>query len=86
MNTNDKQNFKLLLTVTQMKIFKINNTRSDDYFEEREIYDKTFQKRQTKLFCRYCHNNHPSLILRLVKEEQLLGQPTIFLFHDLVSN
>ncbi|CAF4100577.1 unnamed protein product [Adineta steineri] len=44
------------------------------------------RKRQAKLFCCYQHNNHPSLILRSIKEEQLLDQPTIFLFHDLVSN
>ncbi|CAF1287516.1 unnamed protein product [Adineta steineri] len=41
MMTNDKQNLKLLSTVSQIKNYKINNTRLDDYFEEREIYDKT---------------------------------------------
>ncbi|CAF1520910.1 unnamed protein product, partial [Adineta steineri] len=94
MNTNDKQNLKLLPTVSQTKSYKINNARPDDYMEEREMYEKLCRqngtqlspKRQAKLFCRYRHNNHPSLILRPVKEEQLLDQPAIFLFHDVVSN
>ncbi|CAF1051482.1 unnamed protein product [Adineta steineri] len=94
MNTNDKQNLKLLPTVSQTKNYKINNARPDDYMEEREMYEKLCRqngtqlspKRQAKLFCRYRHNNHPSLILRPVKEEQLLDQPAIFLFHDVVSN
>ncbi|CAF1557002.1 unnamed protein product, partial [Adineta steineri] len=93
-NTNDKQNLKLLPTVSQTKSYKINNARPDDYMEEREMYEKLCRqngtqlspKRQAKLFCRYRHNNHPSLILRPVKEEQLLDQPAIFLFHDVVSN
>ncbi|CAF1373483.1 unnamed protein product [Adineta steineri] len=49
MNTNDKQNLKLLLTVTQTKNSKINNTRSDDYFEEREIYEKLCRQNGTQL-------------------------------------
>ena len=43
-------------------------------------------KRQAKLFCRYRHNHHPYLILQPVKEEQLLDQPAIFLFHDIISH
>jgi len=43
-------------------------------------------RREAKLFCRYRHNNHPYLILRPVKEEQVLDEPAIFLFHDIVSD
>ena len=43
-------------------------------------------QRQAKLFCRYRHNNHPLLILRPVKEEQVLDQPAIYLFHDVVGD
>jgi prolyl 4-hydroxylase len=43
-------------------------------------------KRQSKLFCRYRHNNHPYLVIQPVKEEQLLDHPAIFLYHDVVSN
>ncbi|CAM4891155.1 unnamed protein product [Rotaria socialis] len=47
---------------------------------------KLSHKHQAKLFCRYRHNNHPYLILRPVKEEQLFDEPTILLFHDVVSD
>ncbi len=43
-------------------------------------------KRQAKLFCRYRHNNHPYLVLQPVKEEQVLDQPAIYLFHDVVRD
>ncbi len=43
-------------------------------------------KREAKLFCRYRHNNHPYLILQPAKEEQILDEPAIFLFHDVVSD
>jgi prolyl 4-hydroxylase len=43
-------------------------------------------KRESKLFCRYRHNNHPYLILQPIKEEQILDHPAIYLFHDVVSN
>jgi hypothetical protein len=43
-------------------------------------------QRQAKLFCQYRHNNHPYLILRPVKEEQLFDKPTILLLHDVMSN
>lgn len=43
-------------------------------------------KRQAKLFCRYRHNNNPYLILRPVKEEQILDEPALFLFHDVISD
>ncbi|CAF0955061.1 unnamed protein product [Adineta steineri] len=38
MNTNDKQNLKLLPTVSQTKNYKRNNARLDSYFQEREFY------------------------------------------------
>ena len=55
----------------------------------RSLWDFLLQvnaTRQASLFCRYRHNNHPYLILQPVKEEQLLDQPGIFMFHDLVSH
>ena len=38
------------------------------------------------MYCRYRHNNHPHLILRPIKEEQLLDQPIIYLFHDVLTD
>lgn len=43
-------------------------------------------KREAKLFCRYRHNNHPYLILRPIKEEQVLDSPVVFLYHDVVTD
>ncbi|UJR35641.1 hypothetical protein I4U23_028391 [Adineta vaga] len=72
----------------------IKNQRPKDYLEERENYEhlcrqtesKLSPKRVAKLFCRYRHNNHPYLILRPIKEEQLLDEPALYLFHDVVSD
>lgn len=43
-------------------------------------------RREAKLFCRYRHNNHPYLMLRPVKEEQVLDKPAVYLFHDVVTD
>ncbi len=43
-------------------------------------------KREAKLFCRYRHNNHPYLLLQPVKEEQILDDPAIFFFHDILND
>ncbi|CAF4704174.1 unnamed protein product, partial [Rotaria magnacalcarata] len=43
-------------------------------------------KIRANLFCRYRHNNHPYLILRPVREEQLLDDPTVYLYHDVISD
>ncbi|UJR10274.1 hypothetical protein I4U23_014481 [Adineta vaga] len=94
MDTNETPNQKLLPMNPTDKNYKVKNERPDDFLEEREVYEQLCRqngtqlspKRQAKLFCRYRHNNHPSLILRPVKEEQLLDQPAIFLFHDVVNH
>lgn len=44
------------------------------------------KKREARLTCRYRHNNHPYLILRPVKEEQVLDKPVVYLFHDVVND
>ncbi|CAF0775069.1 unnamed protein product [Adineta steineri] len=49
MNTNNKQNLKLLSTVSQMKNSKINNARLDGYFQEREVYEKLCRQNGTQL-------------------------------------
>lgn len=43
-------------------------------------------KREAKLFCRYRHNNHPYLLLQPAKEEQVLDEPVVFLFHDILTD
>ncbi|CAF1269041.1 unnamed protein product [Rotaria magnacalcarata] len=76
------------------KNFRVRKQRQNNYLELSEVYKalcrqnraKLSHKRQAKLFCRYRHNNHPYLILRPVKEEQLFDEPTILLFHDVVSD
>ncbi|CAF0724352.1 unnamed protein product [Didymodactylos carnosus] len=74
--------------------FEVKNIRPSDYLEEREIYERLCRQntthlnvaRQSKLFCRYRHNNHPRLIIAPLKEELLLDRPEIFLFHDIISS
>ncbi|CAF4897299.1 unnamed protein product [Rotaria socialis] len=78
------------------KSFLVKNPRVDDKLEleVRQIYEKLCRQeqaqlsheRQATLFCRYRHNNHPYLLLRPVKEEQVLDEPAVFLFHDVVSD
>ncbi|CAF4031981.1 unnamed protein product [Rotaria sp. Silwood2] len=73
--------------------FQVKNQRPGNNLESLETYEKLCRqkhaelspKRQARLFCRYRHNNHPYLILGPVKEEQLLDEPAIFLFHDIVT-
>ncbi|CAF2043981.1 unnamed protein product [Rotaria magnacalcarata] len=62
--------------------------RSRQAFEEicRQQHAQLSKKRQATLFCRYRHNNHPYLIFRPVKEEKVLDEPAVFLFHDVVSD
>ncbi|CAF3520069.1 unnamed protein product [Rotaria socialis] len=87
-------NLKLIQTASNDESYKINNKRSDDYFDEQESYEhlcrqngtRLHPKYQSKLFCRYRHNNHPYLILQPVKEEQLLHQPAILFYHDIISD
>ncbi|CAM4770430.1 unnamed protein product [Rotaria magnacalcarata] len=52
----------------------------------RQQHAQLSKKRQATLFCRYRHNNHPYLILIPVKEEKVLDEPAVFLFHDVVSD
>ncbi|CAF4241633.1 unnamed protein product [Rotaria sp. Silwood2] len=93
-NMNDLTNLKLKSIISNDKNYTINNERSDDDLEEQELYEKLCRqngaqlnpKHQAKLFCRYRHNNHPYLILKPIKEEQLLDQPAIYLFHDIMSD
>ncbi|CAF1329145.1 unnamed protein product [Adineta ricciae] len=93
-NTNEALNPSLLSANSPNKNYKVKNERPDDLLEEHELYEELCRQNQTrlspqreaKLFCRYRHNNHPLLILRPVKEEQVLDQPAIFLFHDVVSD
>ncbi|CAM4974843.1 unnamed protein product [Rotaria socialis] len=78
------------------KNFQVKNQRpgtnlelkSRQAFEEicRQQHAQLSKKRQATLFCRYRHNNHPYIILRPVKEEKVLDEPAIFLFHDVVSD
>ncbi|CAF4756549.1 unnamed protein product [Rotaria socialis] len=76
------------------KNFRVRKQRQKNYLELNEVCKalcrqnraKLSHKHQAKLFCRYRHNNHPYLILRPVKEEQLFDEPTILLFHDVVSD
>ncbi|CAF3715350.1 unnamed protein product [Rotaria sp. Silwood1] len=94
MNMNDSTNLKLISTISNDQNYTINNERLDDDLEEQELYEKLCRqngaqlspKHQAKLFCRYRHNNHPYLILQPIKEEQLLDQPAIYLFHDIISD
>ncbi|CAF5171988.1 unnamed protein product, partial [Rotaria magnacalcarata] len=87
-------NLKLIQTTSSDESYKINNKRSDDYFDEQESYEHLCRQNgtrlhptyQSKLFCRYRHNNHPYLILQPVKEEQLLHQPAILFYHDIISD
>ncbi|CAF4562141.1 unnamed protein product [Rotaria socialis] len=62
--------------------------RSRQAFEEicRQQHAQLSKIRQATLFCRYRHNNHPYLIFRPVKEEKVLDEPAVFLFHDVVSD
>ena len=50
------------------------------------MFIKLNPKRAAKLFCRYRHNNHPYLILQPIKEEQVLDEPVVYVFHDIISN
>ncbi|CAF3085859.1 unnamed protein product [Rotaria socialis] len=78
------------------KNFQVKNQRPGTYlelksrqpFEQlcRQQHAQLSPKRQATLFCRYRHNKHPYLIFRPVKEEQVLDEPGIFLFHDVVSD
>ncbi|CAF3169238.1 unnamed protein product [Rotaria socialis] len=78
------------------KNFQVKNQRpgtnlelkSRQAFEEicRQQHAQLSKKRQATLFCRYRHTNHPYLILRPVKEEKVLDEPAVFLFHDVVSD
>ncbi|CAF1303861.1 unnamed protein product [Rotaria magnacalcarata] len=78
------------------KNFQVKNQRPGTYLElkSRQIFEKICRqqhsklspKRQATLFCRYRHNKHPYLIFRPVKEEQVLDEPGVFLFHDVVSD
>jgi prolyl 4-hydroxylase len=45
-----------------------------------------YPSRASKLLCRYRHNNHPYLLWRPIKEEQLFDEPPIFLYHDIISD
>ncbi|CAF0977447.1 unnamed protein product [Adineta ricciae] len=93
-NANEALNPSLLPANSANKNYKVKNERPDDLLEEHELYEELCRQNQTrlspqreaKLFCRYRHNNHPLLILRPVKEEQVLDQPAIFLFHDVISD
>ncbi|CAF1549498.1 unnamed protein product [Rotaria sordida] len=42
--------------------------------------------RASKLVCRYRHNNHPYLLWKPIKEEQLFDKPEILLYHDIIHN
>ncbi|CAF3363110.1 unnamed protein product [Rotaria socialis] len=78
------------------KNFQVKNQRpgtnlelkSRQAFEEicRQQHAQLSKIRQATLFCRYRHNNHPYLIFRPVKEEKVLDEPAVFLFHDVVSD
>ena len=50
------------------------------------IFFQLSPKREAKLFCRYRHNNHPYLLLRPIKEEQVLDAPVVHLYHDILSD
>ncbi|CAF0759590.1 unnamed protein product [Rotaria sordida] len=90
----DSSDFKSTPTIKKMDNINIKNQRPRDYLDEREKYEQLCRqngssintKRQAKLFCRYRHNNHPYLILRPAKEEQLLDEPVIYLYHDTVRD
>ncbi|CAF4694094.1 unnamed protein product [Rotaria sp. Silwood1] len=90
----DSSDLKSILTVKKLDNVQIKNQRPRDYLEEREIYEqlcrqngsKMNAKREAKLFCRYRHNNHPYLILRPAREEQLLDEPVVYLFHNIISD
>ncbi|CAF0905886.1 unnamed protein product [Adineta ricciae] len=83
-----------IVNVKKVDLSNIKNQRPTDYLEEREQYEKLCRqtesklspKQQAKLFCRYRHNNHPYLILRPVREEQLLDDPALYLYHDVITD
>ncbi|CAF1572864.1 unnamed protein product, partial [Adineta steineri] len=90
----DAPTLDLFPAMDKLDKIDIKNQRPQDYLEERERYEqlcrqnesKLDPKRAAKLFCRYRHNNHPYLLLRPAKEEQLLDQPALYLFHDIISD
>lgn len=85
---------KSFLTLKKFDSMKIKNQRPRDYLEEREAYEALCRqngsrlppRREATLFCRYRHNNHPYLILRPIKEEQVLDKPVLYLYHDVVND
>ncbi|CAF3704453.1 unnamed protein product [Rotaria socialis] len=88
------EELKLFRRVKRINNIQIKNDRPKDYLDEREAYEALCRsngpelspKIRAKLFCRYRHNNHPYLILRPVREEQLLNDPAVYLYHDIISD
>ncbi|CAF1034857.1 unnamed protein product, partial [Rotaria sordida] len=76
------------------KNYKVNNQRSGHDLEKQETFEKLCRDtntkldphRASKLVCRYRHNNHPYLLWKPIKEEQLFDKPEIFLYHDIIHN
>lgn len=71
----------------------VSKGRTDDYLPERKAYEKLCRgegiqmtpRRQSRLYCRYHDNHHPSLRIGPVKQEVEWDHPLILRYHEIVS-